>query len=190
MKAKNLGRAAVCSIAAAALVALSACSESPAAPNSGFAPGDPGTQSIAALIAETDGLSSVETLIADAGMAQTFDGMAAYTVLAPTDAALSALGEAYTGDDARPALVAILRDHILPGYLTTQDIASAIESSGGPVEMQTMGTGTLTFAMDGDTLTVAGGEGSTPVAITGEMLGVNGVVIPIDTVLKDVTTDG
>ena len=175
-------RASVTTLCAAALITLSGCGDTG---NDAHAPGTPGTESIAALIAESDDLTTVETLMEEAGLAQTFDGMASYTVLAPTDAALATLGEEFAGEEARPALIAILREHVLPGYLTTQDIAEAIEANGGPVEMRTMGAGTLTFAMEGDIVTVSSADGASSAALSNEMLGANGVVLPVGTVLKD-----
>lgn len=189
MKPNILGRASLCAFAAAGMLALTACTEEPSSASPGFAPGDPGTESIVALISGSEDLSAVDALMKDAGLSQAFDGMAAYTIFAPTNDAITALGESFTGPGAQPALVAVLRQHIVPGYLTVQDLASAIESSGGPVEMQTMGASSLTFAMDGDTLTVSTGDGATPVTITEEYLGVNGVVLPVGTVLKDIEAE-
>ncbi|WP_340587121.1 fasciclin domain-containing protein [Erythrobacter alti] len=174
-------------LASSALLTLAACGDTTGDAESG-ANGAPGTLSLAALIAENDELSTVETLVEEAGLAQAFDGIAAYTVLAPSDDALAALGEDFSGDEARPALIAVLRGHILPGYLTSEDITTAIESNGGPVEMQTMGSGTLTFAMEDDVLKVSSDDGATSAAITEEMLGANGVILPIDAVLKQVET--
>lgn len=190
MKPNTFGRAALCAFASASLLGLSACNNTDTTEASGFTSGDPGTESIAALIAENDELSAVEALMEDAGLARAFDGMAAYTVFAPSDDALAALGENFAGDEARPALVAVFREHIVPGYLTGQDFIAAIESSGGPVEMQTMGEGTLTFSMEGETLTVSNGDSSASAVITNEMLGANGVVFPVDAVLKNVGTEG
>ncbi|WP_271077096.1 fasciclin domain-containing protein [Aurantiacibacter sp. MUD61] len=165
---------------------LAACGES-AADGTDEANGEPGTQTVAAMISGSGELSTVNGLLQDAGLSATFDGAPHYTVFAPTDDALGSLGEEFTGDEAQAALIAVLREHVVPGYLTPDDIANAIEANGGPVEMATMGSGTLTFAMDGDTVTVAGESGGEGSAIDSEMLGANGVVVPIDTVLKDLT---
>ncbi|MBH5323323.1 fasciclin domain-containing protein [Aurantiacibacter sediminis] len=168
---------------------LAACGDT-TADESAATPGEPGTQTIAAMIAENDQLSSVDGLLRDAGLSGTFDAAPHYTVFAPTDEALGSLGEEFTGEEAQAALIAVLREHVVPGYLTPDDIANAIEANAGPVEMATMGSGTLTFAMDGDTVTVAGENGEQGSAIGSEMLGANGVVVPIDTVLKDLTPGG
>ncbi|QZH75484.1 MAG: fasciclin domain-containing protein [Erythrobacter sp.] len=171
------------------LLALSACGNDGEVAGTADASA-PGTQTIAALISRADDLSRVEELMEDGGLSQTFDGTAAYTFFAPTDAALDSLGEEFTGEEARPALLAMLRRHVVPGYLTAEDIAAAVASNRGPVEMQTMGEGTLTFAMDGENVAVSLEEGAASAVLGEEMLGANGVVIPIEGVLADIQPGG
>jgi uncharacterized surface protein with fasciclin (FAS1) repeats len=135
-------------------------------------------------VSQADDLSVVSATLEDAGLAQVFDGVAAYTLLAPEDKAFTGLGEAgetLRSAEQRPALVAVLRDHIVPGYLTPADIAKAIENDDdGKVAMRTMGGHTLTFASDGGTVTATGEDGTT-VRFDGEaLLAGNGVVIPVD----------
>ena len=84
-------------------------------------------------------------------------------------------------------MVAILRDHIVPGYLTPEDIANAIEQDDdGSVEMKTMGDHTLTFTQEGETITVASEDGSTALFAGEALRASNGVAIPLDGVLKQV----
>ena len=166
------------------MLALAACSEGAPEATTVNEEAEVGNQSIAAIIAADDDLSSIEALLSDAGLAGVFDGNAPYTVLAPTNAAFETLGTDFTGDEARAAQVAVLREHIMPGHMALADIQSAIETEGGPVEMETMGDGTLTFSMDGDQLMVASTDGGEPVRLVSQMQGVNGVVIPVDGVLK------
>ncbi len=168
----------------ALVLGLSACGDSPA--DEEAAP-EVSTQTVAGLIADEDDLSAVESLLNSAGMAAAFDGAASYTVFAPTNAAFDALDEDFTGEEARPALLAVLRGHIVPGFLTLEDLAAAVDTQGGPVEMQTMAETTLSFSMEGDQLMVTTSGGEASAAISDEMLGANGVVVPVDTVLKDLT---
>ncbi|RJY09031.1 fasciclin domain-containing protein [Aurantiacibacter aquimixticola] len=165
-------------------LALSGCTEQGDDAASGEQ-AEPGTQSISALIAGQDDLAIIGSLLSDSGLGDTFDGLAAYTVFAPTDAALGNLPDDFTGEAARPALVAMLREHVMPGYVTVDDITRAVEEGGGSVEMRTMGEGTLTFRAKGDNLVVSGGSGESAAIVQSEMLGGNGVVIPVDAVLKD-----
>ncbi len=90
--------------------------------------------------------------------------------------------------EQRPALIAILRDHIVPGYPTPDDIAKAIAAdSDHSVAMRTMGDHTLTFTSDGGTIAVASEDGA-KARFAGEALPAsNGVAIPLDGVLKQVS---
>ena len=146
---------------------------------------------LASLVSDADGLSTVSDVLGEAGLSQVFDGAASYTLFAPQDAAFEKLGEA--GDELRsaeerPAMVAILRDHIVPGYLTPADIANAIEAADdGSVEMRTMGAHTLTFTGEGETITVTSEDGASARFAGDALRASNGVAIPLDGVLKKVT---
>jgi len=146
------------------------------------------SETLASVVDDTDGLDVVSEALGDAGLAQVFDGAASYTFFAPQDSAFDALGEA--GDDLRApeqraAMVAILRDHIVPGYLTPDDIGKAIGlAEDGSVEMRTMGDHTLTFTSDGDTIVATSEDGATARFAGNAVRASNGVAIPLDAVLK------
>jgi uncharacterized surface protein with fasciclin (FAS1) repeats len=150
---------------------------------------EPSTETLAEMVSGAGDLSVVSATLEDAGLAQVFDGVAAYTLLAPHDAAFESLGEAgetLRSPEQRAAMVAVLRDHIVPGYLTPADIAKAIAADDdGQVAMRTMGGHTLTFASDDGTVTATGEDGST-VRFAGEaLLAGNGVAIPVDGLAVD-----
>jgi uncharacterized surface protein with fasciclin (FAS1) repeats len=172
---------------AATALALQACSGG--GDNAGTAEVSSGT--LASLVADADQLSIVSETLGDAGLAQVFDGAAAYTLFAPRDEAFEALGEAGKSlqtDEQRPAMVAILRDHIVPGYLTPDDIEKAIElDADGSVVMRTMGAHTLTFTREGESITVAGEDGAKAHFAGDALRASNGVAIPLDGVLKQAT---
>jgi uncharacterized surface protein with fasciclin (FAS1) repeats len=144
----------------------------------------PSTETLAELVAQADDLSTGSATLKDAGLAQVFDGTAAYTLLAPRDAAFTGLGEAGTTlqtPEQRPAMVAVLRDHIVPGYLTPADIKKAIElDQDGKVSMRTMAGHTLTFTEAGDTITATGADGQAVRFAGDALLASNGVAIPVD----------
>lgn len=174
----------------AATLALQGCSKDAADEETA----EVSSETLAALIEEADDLSTVSGVIGEAGLAQVFDGAASYTLLAPQDAAFDALGEA--GDELRspeerPAMVAILRDHIVPGYLTPADIAKAVEAADdGSVEMRTMGGHVVTFTGEGEAIAVTAEDGASA-RFAGEALrGSNGVAIPLDGVLRKVAPTG
>jgi len=166
----------------AAALLLTACSgESGAGDEAATAPGD---ATLATLVSKSDDLSVVSATLEDAGLVQVFDGNAAYTLFAPQDSAFESLGEAgelLRSPEQRPAMVAVLRDHIVPGYLTPDDIAKAVEADGdGKVAMKTMAGHTLTFTTDDGTITATGEDG-TAVHFSGDaLLASNGVAIPVD----------
>jgi uncharacterized surface protein with fasciclin (FAS1) repeats len=174
-------------LATAGALALQGCSGGDSAESE--AP-EVSTATLAALIMEADGLSTVSGVIGDAGLAHVFDGAAAYTLLAPQDSAFEALGEAgeeLRSDEQRAAMVAILRDHIVPGYLTPEDIGKAIEAADdGNIQMRTMGDHVLTFTGDEDAITVSAEDGATARFAGEPLLGSNGVAIPLDGVLRKV----
>lgn len=165
-------------------LALAACSTEPTAEPDGGADTDRDT--VAQAVSSTSGLSTLARAVAEAQLAEVLDGSGSYTVLAPTDQAFTALGE-NAGDllatEQRPLLVGLLREHIVPGHITPDAIGQAIEAEGGPVTMTTMGGGSLTFARDGQSLTVARQGGATA-RFAGQWVEAgNGVVVPIDAVL-------
>ncbi|WP_052761929.1 fasciclin domain-containing protein [Aurantiacibacter luteus] len=187
-----MGKARFLALASALALGLSACSYDPvdeeaAATGEGA---EMSSETLSALIASGDGLDTVKDLMNDAGLADAFDGNAPYTVFAPTDEAMAALGPDFEGEEARPALLAVLRDHIVPGYMTIEDITAALERGDGSVEMQTMGERTLTFTQDGDAVTVKQTDGDQVATLGQSMQGTNGVVYPVDTVLTDFDPEG
>lgn len=142
---------------------------------------------LATVLAEQDGLATVANAFKTTGLNSVFDGPGSYTVLAPKDAAFEALGDeagALMQDDRKALLVAVLRDHIVPGQLDADSVRQAIEAKGGPVSMTTLGDGTLTFALDGDTLTVSGSGDAVPLDDNAAVVASNGVVLPVGGLLK------
>ena len=181
-------RRPLAAFAALALLALPACSSDETA-DQAAAESEPTDDTLAAAISDADGLTVVASALGNSGLAQVFDGAGSYTIFAPNDAAFEALGE--TGAALREpgqsaAMAAVLRDHIVPGYLTPADIESAIEAQGGAVKVETMGDHALTFTRADDGIRVTSEDGSAAM-LTGDALKArNGVAIALDGVLKKV----
>lgn len=179
-------RRALGAVAALALVSLSACSKDEPAEQ---ATAEPTDETLAAAISDADGLSVVASALGDSGLSQVFDGAGSYTIFAPNDAAFEALGEtgaALREPGQRAAMAAVLRDHIVPGYLTPTDIEAAIEAQGGRVKVETMGDHALTFTRADSGIRVTSEDGSNAM-LTGDALKArNGVAIALDGVLKKV----
>jgi uncharacterized surface protein with fasciclin (FAS1) repeats len=175
---------------AIALVPLGACSKGPAKSDDAKAAAPaPKGDTLAETLSAQDDLSTLNGALKETGLSQVFDNSASYTIFAPTDAAFDKLGEAnksLTQPDQKAVLTAVLRDHIVPGYLTPNDIGSAIDSQGGSVKVQTMGGHKLTFTRDGGGYRVTGEDGSSGLISGDPVTASDGVAIPVDTVLKKV----
>lgn len=147
---------------------------------------DDGTLTLAAALGSNKALGTLQSAIEQSELSGVLDGPASYTVLAPDDPAFAALGEngaALMEDEQRPVLIAILRDHLLPGHLTPEAIFAAIDRRGGPVTMTTLGQSKVHFARTGEALTVTM-DGGASAEVSGTAIAAsNGVLIPIDTVL-------
>lgn len=181
-------------LAACLLTTVAACSSADDAPASADVDAASTDTSLAGLMAEDANLSSAAQALTGAGLTQAMDAEPVYTVLAPTNAAFSAFNQA--GDDAdgggedgdavdrSTALAAVMRGHILPGYLTRQDIANALASGSGSVTMKTMAGDSVTFSQEGDGIRVTAADGSTALLEGNGTSGSNGVILPVDTVLK------
>ncbi|MGJ3628571.1 fasciclin domain-containing protein [Sphingomonas sp. MMS24-JH45] len=128
-------------------------------------------------------------MVKRAGLERMLDGVGSYTLFAPTDAAIAALPEAdrqrLSSDAGRPQLIAMLRQHLAPGYigaadmeqgLARQNAASRWQRSGEPIAVRRVGT------------TVVFGPGDDAPKLTGRPIDArNGVVFPIDRVLPPPT---
>ena len=170
---------------ALATTSLAACSDGAGAPETTDESNVDGT--LADAVGDVDDLSTVASALDDTGLDSVFDGPGAYTLFAPNDAAFAALGEegsGLTSDEQRPILVALLRNHVVPGHLTPEAIKQAIKDRGGDVDMRTLGDGTLTFADGAEGLVVSGGNGE-QVQLAGTATATsNGVLIPIGGLLE------
>ena len=170
---------------ALATTSLAACSDGAGAPETTDESNVDGT--LADAVGDVDDLSTVASALDDTGLDSVFDGPGAYTLFAPNDAAFAALGEegsGLTSEEQRPILVALLRNHVVPGHLTPEAIKQAIKDRGGDVDMRTLGDGTLTFADGAEGLVVSGGNGE-QVQLAGTATATsNGVLIPIGGLLE------
>nr|WP_137676310.1 fasciclin domain-containing protein [Parerythrobacter lutipelagi] len=140
--------------------------------------------SLTELVRSSDDTAALASALDRTGLSAVFDGPGGYTILAPSNEALSPIA-AGNPDDGQSALVAaILRDHIMPGQLDLAAIESAIESSGGSVSIATVGSGTLTFTREGGALSVKLNESDRSAKLTGaEKQGNNGGLLMIDRLL-------
>lgn len=169
-------------VASGMLLLLEACSGSsaPAA--------EEGTiEAIPEALGHTAGMSKSATALKKTGIAGIFADQGSYTFLAPNDGAFGKLDSAdniFDSDDGPPALAALLRMHIMPGYLSPADISAAIEAApDGRVTMRAMDGSELVFTALGEMLVVTGPDGVSA-NLTGEPVsGDSSIAIPVDAIL-------
>ncbi len=177
-------RASVTTALVGVALALAACSGDAQDDGSG-APAT-SNQTLATVFANSDRFDTTADALSDTGLAGVFDGPGTYTVLAPDDeafAALGAPGEQLMVPEQRAVLVAMLRNHIIPGQLDAASVRDAIARKQGPVEMRTLGDGKVSFALDGEALVVTGHGNRATIDPDGQVIASNGTVLPIDAVL-------
>lgn len=171
------------------LVSLGGCSKQSDDPV-GTAAAEGEAQSLTAGLDDLGGMSKISGGLTATGLAGIFENRGSYTIIAPTDAAFAKLGDAggaLMQPDNRAALAALVREHIVPGALTTQDIAKAIDvSSDKSVKMRTMGSGDLIFRKAGSAIEVTSSDGSTALLNNATVRAKGSVAITADSVLKKI----
>ena len=123
-----------------------------------------------------------------AGLLQTLEGVGPYTVFAPTNAAFDAVPEetrnSLAAEGQREQLITLLSYHIVPGTVTSQDLAAAIErGEGGRAELATVTGDNLSISREGEAIVISDGAGGQARVVGADQLHSNGVVHSIDTVL-------
>ncbi|RDC59322.1 hypothetical protein HME9302_00509 [Alteripontixanthobacter maritimus] len=167
-------------IVAASLLSIAACTE-----GSDVAPPATGmvNQTLASVIGGSRDMRGLSGALSSTGLAMVLDGPGSYTLLAPDSEAFAELddmAEALAADERAPLLAATLRNHMLPGHLTPDTIRDAITATGGPVEIRTLGSGTMTFDTDGKELEVTGPDGTTTTLTGNAIEASNGVLLQLD----------
>lgn len=181
--------------AALAALALAGCGRSDddgnAASNNAALSAVAPSGTVAAALDGNGSLDTLHDLARNAGLDEVLGGVGPYTLFAPNDAAFEVLGDervnALKGAGMRPQALALLRAHIVPGLVTRRDLDAALARGGAnPVRMRTMSGGTLSFARDGDAITVSA-EGGARARLAGdEATASNGAIHPVDALLVSV----
>lgn len=174
----------------AATSLVSACKKDTAAPTA-EASGTSAVKTEATLaqaLAENPQFSTAAAAFKDTGMEGVLAGKASYTLFAPTNAAFEATGDAGKAlmqPEQRAALAALLREHIVPGQMTADDLGKALDAAKGKaLKLRTVGKGTLSVTRDGSAIVVAGPDGQKGKLTSDSARAKNGAALGVDTVLK------
>ena len=122
-----------------------------------------------------------------AGLVDTLNGPGPFTVFAPTDDAFAKLPAGTVDNLVKPenkaTLTKILTYHVVPGKISSKELAKMIKKGGGSATLKTVEGGTLTAKMDGSIITLTDEKGGTSTITTADVFQKNGVIHVIDTVL-------
>ena len=131
-----------------------------------------GPVNLAETIAATPSLSTLSTLVAQAGLTETLKTGGPFTVFAPTNDAFKAVPAATLSDLAKDPekLKAVLTYHVVPGKTMAADVKNS--------NAKTVNGANVALAKAGDFVTIESGA-----VVTANLLATNGVIHTVDTVL-------
>lgn len=122
-----------------------------------------------------------------AGLVDTLSGPGPFTVFAPTNRAFAKLPAGTVDTLLQPAnkgqLTSVLTYHVVPGRMTSADIAAAIKAGGGSATVTTVQGGPLTARMRGSRLVLTDAKGGTSTVTIKDVMQSNGVIHVVDTVV-------
>lgn len=143
--------------------------------------------SIAGLAMKNNELTTLVTALEAADLATMLSEPGNYTVFTPSNNAFEKLPqeqrEALMLPENKDKLVGVLQYHVIPGKITSDQLADAIKSNKGNYKVKTVTGEDLSFSMSGDQLVVKDGSGKKGQVILGNQPASNGIVYLIDTVL-------
>ena len=120
-------------------------------------------------------------------LADTLTGVGPYTLFAPRDKAFAALPVDTHDRLLKPgneaALARDLGYHIVPGRLTTKDLAKAVAAGGGSAALKTIEGDSITISKDADRWAIIDDKGNVAHITVANLAQSNGVIMVIDQVL-------
>lgn len=132
--------------------------------------------------------TTLVTAVKAAGLVDTLEGTGPFTVFAPTNEAFKKLPagtvESLVKPENKATLTKILTYHVVPGHMTSADLAMAVDQGGGKAMLKTVEGDSLTIMREGKSgLTVTDDKGDVAKVTIADVLQSNGVIQVVDTVL-------
>ena len=144
-------------------------------------------RTVVELAAGAPDFSTLVAAVQAAGLAETLSGKGPFTVFAPTNAAFRKLPAGTVETLVQPAnrqqLTSILTYHVVPGRLNAAQVLQAIRQGGGSATLTTVQGGKLTARLHGGSVVLTDAKGGTSRVTATDLMGSNGVIHVIDTVV-------
>ncbi len=122
-----------------------------------------------------------------AGLVDTLESPGPFTVFAPTNEAFNKLPagtvEMLLKPENKDQLVKVLTYHVVPGRISSNDLARQIRDGGGKAMLKTVNGETLTASMQGNQIILTDEKGDISTVTIANVLQSNGVIHVVDTVL-------
>jgi uncharacterized surface protein with fasciclin (FAS1) repeats len=122
-----------------------------------------------------------------AGLVDTLEGAGPFTVFAPTNAAFDQLPAGTVATLLKPEnkgqLTGVLTYHVLPGRMTTGDLAQAIKQGGGQATFKTVQGEALIISEKGNAFEITDSKGRMARITIADVMQSNGVIHVINKVL-------
>ncbi|WP_114227183.1 MULTISPECIES: fasciclin domain-containing protein [Sphingomonas] len=122
-----------------------------------------------------------------AGLVDTLNGAGPFTVFAPTNAAFNRLPAGTVDTLVKPenkgTLTQILTYHVVPGRVTSAQLAAKIRAGHGMASLTTVEGGKLTARMRGRNIVLTDAKGGMSTVTTADVMQSNGVIHVVDHVL-------
>jgi uncharacterized surface protein with fasciclin (FAS1) repeats len=146
-----------------------------------------GEKTIVALAQDNPQATTLVSVVTAAGLAETLSGPGPFTVFAPTNAAFAKVDKATLDGLMKPEskdkLGALLKYHVVSGNVKSADLAKLITDGGGTATVKTLNGGSLKASMDGDKIVLTDAKGGKATVTGADMIGSNGTIHAIDTVV-------
>lgn len=126
-------------------------------------------------------------VVTAAGYTTAWEGTEMYTVFTPSDLAFAQLPAGTVDTLMLPAnkarLTSVLTYHVVPGRMTSEELAQRIQEGGGSTTLTTLNGGTLTATMQNGVVVLRDAQGGVSTVTATDATGSNGVVYSVDRVL-------
>ena len=145
------------------------------------------SQTIVEAAVSNKDFSTLVTALKAADLVDALSGEGPFTVFAPNNAAFSKIDSETLGSLLKPENVKVLTNiltyHVVSGKLMASDVASALKSGYGKVELTALNGQTITARSKGGKIYLKDSQGNMSEIIATDVAGSNGVIHVISSVV-------